>query len=168
MKKAAEFVLENMKISLNNRAFLGFSLEIQKSDCLFFVFIFNMLILFLILLCCILLCANRIIRKVSSDLSNRNHYSSIYRLLMVQCVSPTLFTIFPCTFNMVTGIFGIDLGEVIPFILATLLPMYPAVNTFLIIWQIRDYRNYLFCCIKHKKRNSVMVLDRRKSTILSL
>ncbi|EFO99732.1 hypothetical protein CRE_18465 [Caenorhabditis remanei] len=167
MKRATTFVLENMKIILKGRAFLGFSLDIQKSDCLFFIFILNMLILFLILFFCIAYSAKRIISKVSSDLSNRNHFSSIYRLLLVQCISPTLFIIFPCTFNMITGVLGIDLGETIPFILASLLPMYPAINAILIVWQIKDYRNFLFCCTQKKRSNSVM-MDRRKSVMISI
>ncbi|CAL2044215.1 unnamed protein product [Caenorhabditis brenneri] len=168
LAKASDFVMKNMKIDLEGRAFLGFSLDLQKSDTWFFVLISNMLILFVILMISIVFCASRIIRKVSSDLSNRNHYSSIYRLLLIQCVSPTLFTIFPCTFNVVTGIIGIDLGEIIPFLLASLLPMYPAVNTILIIWQIKDYRNALLCCIQRQKRNSILVMDRRKSTVVSI
>ncbi|CAP35422.2 Protein CBG17879 [Caenorhabditis briggsae] len=112
MKKANEFVLKNMKIHLNERPFLGFSLEIQKSDFLFFAVIFNMIFLFFVLFSCILFSVNRIISKISSDLSNRNHFSSIYRLLCVQCISPTIFIIIPFTFNIITGVLGIDLGEV--------------------------------------------------------
>lgn len=127
LKKASSFVWDHLGMKINNRAMLGFSLEvtkaegaenqtkhfqIQSSDTLFYVFISNMLVLFLFLLICIIFSAQRIIVKVSSDLSNRNHYASIYRLLLLQCVSPTLFTIFPCCFNILTGIIGADLGEV--------------------------------------------------------
>ncbi|CAI2354982.1 unnamed protein product [Caenorhabditis sp. 36 PRJEB53466] len=167
MKKAAKFVWEHMEISINGRAFLGFSLELQKYDPLFYVFILNMLLVFLVFLANIVFCAHRIIVKVSSDLSNRNHYASIYRLLLVQCIAPALFTIFPCSFNMVSGLVGVDLGERVPFVLATLLPMYPAVNTILMIWQVRDYRDYLFCRFC-KSKSSISQRGKRKSIVTSM
>ncbi|CTQ86846.1 Seven TM Receptor [Caenorhabditis elegans] len=166
IKKATEFVWEHLKIKIGHRASLGFSLEIQKFDTLFYIFILNILILILILFFTIIISANRIIAKVSSDLSNRNQFSSIYRLLFVQCISPTLFTIFPLTFNVITGILGINLGQKIPFVLASLLPMYPAVNTILIIWQIKDYRNYFRFC--NRKDRRISVVGRRKSVIISI
>ncbi|CTQ86847.1 G protein-coupled receptor [Caenorhabditis elegans] len=56
--------------------------------------------------------------------------------------------------------------EKIPFVLASLLPMYPAVNTILIIWQIKDYRNYFRFC--NRKDRRISVVGRRKSVIISI
>ncbi|CAD6198921.1 unnamed protein product [Caenorhabditis auriculariae] len=104
--------------------------------------------------------ANRILLKIRSDMitgTRQKHYANIFRMLLIQCIAPALFCVFPTFCDLAAALLGLDIGSVLPIIISITLPTFPIFNVSILIFQIKDYRGFVFGCFKQVEKKTSTV-----------